>query len=115
MPDRKKTGARRETALDRRGFLKAATLAGTGALAPEVTSPATAATGAPKGAEARTALGESTDEHSPRRHTVQLASREGEHGTPPPATSKQTTCGSDFMIDVMRNVGIEYVAAIPGN
>src|SRR5689334_2628928 len=115
MPDRNSPGSRRETALDRRGFLKAATLAGTSALAPAVTSAAAAATDATKGADPRAALGESAVENVPRRHTVQLTSRQGEHGTPPPATAQRTTCGSDFMVDVMRNVGIEYVAAIPGN
>jgi thiamine pyrophosphate-dependent acetolactate synthase large subunit-like protein len=44
-----------------------------------------------------------------------MASREAEQGTPPPVTLTHASCGSDFMIDVMRNVGIEYVAAVPGN
>jgi thiamine pyrophosphate-dependent acetolactate synthase large subunit-like protein len=103
MSDRQKPLAGHEAATDRRGFLKGATLAGVGAFAEGVTSSsATAEPGeSPKG--------------PPRRHTTQLASREAEQGMPPAVTATQTTCGSDFMIDVMRNIGIDYVAAIPGN
>jgi acetolactate synthase-1/2/3 large subunit len=96
-------------AVDRCGFLKAATLAGTGVIAQGMTA------GASTGAEEGAALSDSAADALLRRHTLQLASREGEQGAPPPVTVTQTTCGSDFMIDVMRNVGIEYVAAIPGN
>ena len=109
----KKPEAGHEAAIDRRGFLKAATLAGTGALAQGVTAAAGAST--PTATKDHAAADESAAEAAPRRHTIQLASREGEHGTPPPVTATQATCGSDFMIDVLRNVGIEYVAAIPGN
>jgi thiamine pyrophosphate-dependent acetolactate synthase large subunit-like protein len=97
MSDTKRPQINPGTALDRRGFLKAATLAGTGAIAPA------AAASQPAG------------ETPPPRHTVQLASREAEQGIPPPVMVHPGSCGSDFMIDVMRNVGIEYVAAIPGN
>jgi len=88
--------------LDRRGFLKAATLAGTGAVAQTVV-----------GAEVGAAEGSTTQ--SPARHTVQITSRESEQGTPHHDGTTQTSCGSDFMVDVMRGLGIEYVAAIPGN
>ena len=97
MSDTKRPETSPGAAIDRRGFLRAATLAGTGAIVPGVSS-------SPPAGEA-----------PPRRHTVQLAAREAEQGTPPPVTVHQASCGSDFMIDVMRNVGIEYVAAIPGN
>jgi thiamine pyrophosphate-dependent acetolactate synthase large subunit-like protein len=87
--------------LDRRGFLKAATLAGTGAVAQSVvTTEVAAAENAATPAQ---------------HHTVQIASRDGEQGTPHPGGVIQTSCGSDFMVDVMRGLGIEYVAAIPGN
>src|SRR5260370_24726861 len=104
------------SALGRRGFLKAATLAGTGAYAgsgaiaqaaasPETTAPAGTK---PQGAAAAA--------KSPPRHSVQLTSRESEQGAPPHLEGpSHTTCGSDFMVDVMRNLGIDYVAAIPGN
>jgi acetolactate synthase I/II/III large subunit len=86
-----------QPSLDRRGFLKSATLAGTGALAQTVAATEIPAT------------------PSPQHHTVQIVSRESEQGAPAQDGSTQTSCGSDFMIDVMRNLGIEYVAAIPGN
>jgi acetolactate synthase-1/2/3 large subunit len=117
MRGRKRVEAGHGPAIDRRGFLKAATLAGTGAIAQGVTSAATAAHDAStsNGPTERAAQGELAGEAQPRRHTIQLASREGEQGTPPTVTATQTSCGSDFMIDVMRHVGIDYVAAIPGN
>jgi len=104
---------RTDSTLGRRKFLKAATLAGTGAIAsagaiaeaaasPEAASPSDAKAGG----TASTAKG----------HSVQLTSRESEQGAPPHLEGpSHTTCGSDFMVDVMRNLGIEYVAAIPGN
>jgi thiamine pyrophosphate-dependent acetolactate synthase large subunit-like protein len=98
------------TPLDRRGFLKAATLAGTGAVAVAKTDATAAA--------AR--VGDSIP--SSRRHTVQIVSREAEQGVPHPdgtsaqnPSATQSNCGSDVMVDVMRGLGIEYVAAIPGN
>jgi acetolactate synthase I/II/III large subunit len=92
--------------LARRGFLKAATLAGTGAIA-----------GAGNIAQAVAAPADAASkEPTPRRHSVQMTSRESEQGAPPHLEGPSlTTCGSDFMVDVMRNLGIEYVAAIPGN
>jgi hypothetical protein len=117
MPDRKSLGRRPGAAVDRRGFLKAATFAGTGALTQGVTAvaAATASASTTTGVADHTTLNESAGEPSLPRHTTQLAPREAEQGTPPPVTATQKTCGSDFMLDVMRNVGIEYVAAIPGN
>ena len=114
MRGRKKVEAGGGPAIDRRGFLKAATLAGTGAIAQGVTSAAHDASTS-NGPTERAAQGELAGEAQPRRHTIQLASREAEHGTPPTVTVTQTSCGSDFMIDVMRHLGIDYVAAIPGN
>lgn len=100
-----------ESTLDRRGFLKAATLVGTGTLTQTPVSSAAHAAAAPS---APPQPG-SPQRDAQARHTVQLTSREAEHGAPPPVTSTQTSCGSDFMVDVMRHLGIEYVAAIPGN
>jgi acetolactate synthase I/II/III large subunit len=104
MARRMKQTPEDRASLDRRGFLKAATLAGTGAVAQAVVSPDPAA-----------AATESSATAPPERHTVQIVSREGEQGAPRPDGSTQTSCGSDFMVDVMRGLGIEYVAAIPGN
>ena len=85
---------------DRRQFLQAATLAGTAAIA------APLAVGAPAGAESAAAT----------RSALERPSREAEQGTPPSGLDGvQSSCGSDFMVDVMRALGIEYVAAIPGN
>jgi len=100
MPRR--TKSTEPSAAGRRQFLKTATLAGTGALA--------AGTGTVAAAAEPT-------QAAPKKSAVQLTSRASEQGAPPPNLegATHTTCGSDFMIDVMRNLGIEYVAAIPGN
>jgi thiamine pyrophosphate-dependent acetolactate synthase large subunit-like protein len=99
MPDKKGPEFVAGGTVDRRGFLKTATLAGTGVIAPAFSAGQTAAEHHP----------------APRLHTVQLTSRDAEQGNPPPVGATQSNCGSDFMVDVMRHVGIEYVAAIPGN
>ncbi len=103
-----------QSALGRRGFLKAATLAGTGAIAGA--GSIAGAVASPDGASTKATPVVDAAANSPPRHTVQITSRESEQGTPPHLEGPtHTTCGSDFMVDVMRNLGIEYVAAIPGN
>jgi acetolactate synthase-1/2/3 large subunit len=97
MPRRTKQTVGERASVDRRGFLKAATLAGTGAMAQVVAAEAPAPA------------------NSPERHSVQVVMREAEQGAPRPDGTTQTSCGSDFMVDVMRGLGIDYVAAIPGN
>jgi acetolactate synthase-1/2/3 large subunit len=115
MPRRRNSKDAERSALGRRGFLKAATLAGTGALAgagaiAQGTSPEGTAPAGPK------PEGAAAGAKSPPHHSVQLTSRESEQGAPPHLEGpSHTTCGSDFMVDVMRNLGIDYVAAIPGN
>lgn len=42
-------------------------------------------------------------------------SRQAEQGAPPPVGPAQAACGSDYMVDVFRDLGIEYLAAVPGN
>lgn len=95
-----------QSAVGRRKFLKAATLAGTGAIAA-----GTAAVGA------AVAAGTTSAAAASKKSPVQITSRDSEQGAPSPNLegATHTTCGSDFMVDVMRNLGIEYVAAIPGN
>ncbi|MEA3176930.1 MAG: acetolactate synthase large subunit [Gammaproteobacteria bacterium] len=114
MPRRTKSKDTEPSALGRRGFLKAATLAGTGAIASAgaiVQAVASPDDASKKGAPAADAAAK-----SPPSHGVQITSRESEQGAPPHLEGPtHTTCGSDFMVDVMRNLGIEYVAAIPGN
>ena len=85
----------------RRKFLKGATLAGAGALT------------APLAASAQ-------DKRAPtpaRAPSIPPApNREAERGTPPdiqPLT--QSTSGGDFMVDVMRGLGIEHAAAFVGS
>ena len=114
MPRRTKSTDTEQSALGRRGFLKAATLAGTGAIA-SAGAIAQAVAG-PDGAQTKDAPAADAAAKSPPRHAVQITSRESEQGAPPHLEGPtHTTCGSDFMVDVMRNLGIEYVAAIPGN
>ena len=99
MPESGRDPDESATTINRRCFLKAATLVGTAAAAPGV------------GVAAGASVGEATS----TRPVVQLTPRAAEQGPPPPVTSVQSSCGSDFMVDVMRHLGIEYVAAIPGN
>jgi acetolactate synthase-1/2/3 large subunit len=105
MSRRVKHRSDERAALDRRSFLKAATLAGTGAVAQSMASTSPADTATTKGATTPTS----------QLHTLQIASRDAEQGAPHPDGTTQTSCGSDFMVDVLRGLGIEYVAAIPGN
>src|SRR3569833_1630678 len=98
MPRRTKRSE--QAAVDRRKFLKAATLAGTGALA--------AGTGAVGAAE--------TTAPAARKSAVQIISRAKEQGAPAPIERPtHTTCGSDNKDEDKRNHGNEFVAAIPGN
>ncbi len=84
----------------RRAFLKSATLAGAGALTAPLAVPAAKA-----------------QDTVPRASSIPATpNREAERGTPPdiqPIT--QTSCGSDFMVDVMRGLGIEHAAAFVGS
>src|SRR2546423_45212 len=50
------------------------------------------------------------------RRTAPIQSGRAE-GTPPPEVDALTTehCGSDFMVDVLRSLDLEYVCANPGS
>jgi acetolactate synthase-1/2/3 large subunit len=86
-----------ELAVDRRGFLKAATLAGAGALATPLTAKAQGA--AP-----------------PASSIPPAPNREAERGTPSDSLEPtQSSSGGDFMVDVMRGLGIEHAAAFVGS
>src|SRR6185312_13980016 len=39
----------------------------------------------------------------------------GAEATPRPEGGTNASCGSDYMVDVVRSLGIEYFAATPGN
>ena len=92
-----------EFSVGRRGFLKRATLAGAGAL--------TAPLAAPIAAGAQTnALAAHVPSIPP------APNREAERGMPADVQPEtQSTSGADFMIDVMRGLGIEHAAAFVGS
>jgi acetolactate synthase-1/2/3 large subunit len=80
----------------RRGFLKSAALAGVAAAAAPITAEAlTQAPGRPQG-------------------RVPLPVLAAEVGTPKEEPITQSTGGSDFMVDVIKSLGVEYLAANPG-
>src|SRR5262245_41782966 len=83
--------------LKRRGFLKGAGLAGAAA----ITAPLKAAAAAQAPA--------------PARAPVPMPDRAAEAGTPPAEVMTQTSCGSDFMIDCLKSLGFEYMAANPAS
>lgn len=89
-----------ERRVGRRAFLKGATMAGAGALTAPLATPAAKA-----------------QDTAPRASSIPATpNREAERGTPPdiqPLT--QTSCGADFMVDVMRGLGIEHTAAFVGS
>ena len=85
---------------DRRSFLKGAALGGAGAIAAPL-----AAKAQPEGDVAAPA----------QARTPPRPNQAAEQGRPPPAAPEAGLAGSDYMVDVMRGLGIEYVAAIPGN
>lgn len=81
----------------RGGFLKGVAVAGTAAIA----APVAAAAQAPP---------------APRAPSVPpVPSPVGERGTPADDGQTQSTSVSDYMVDVMKTLGIEYVAAMPGS
>src|ERR1700760_3456323 len=85
-----------EGMVGRRAFLKKATLAGAGALAAPLTAPVTA--------KAQSA--------TPPAHAPSIPptpDREAERGMPADAQPiTQSSSGADFMLDVMRGLGIEH-------
>jgi acetolactate synthase-1/2/3 large subunit len=92
-----------EPKLGRRNFLKGAALGGVAAavtvpgvaLAAEQAAEAGAAAKAPAGPAPRPTT---ADEHTDRSENLVYAS-----------------CGGDYMVDVIRGLGMEYFAAVPGN
>jgi acetolactate synthase-1/2/3 large subunit len=92
---KRKTGRGETPSVARRNFLKGATLAGAGALAAAQAQPS-----AP-----------------PKAPTIPAApNRQAERGTPLDHVGEtQSSSGGDFMVDVMRGLGIEHVAAFCGS
>src|SRR5512140_1425417 len=99
MPRRTSRSNEQRNAVGRREFLKTATLAGTGAVTQGVIATEVKA-------------GENVGADAPQRRPVQIVSRGSEQGAPPSVGITQDSCGSDFMVDVMRGLNIDYVAAI---
>src|SRR2546430_15057480 len=85
----------RNFSADRRKFLKGAAVAGAATLA----TPGQQAVAAPA-----------------RRVTAPLQDPRGETGTPPEVEVLTADhCGSDFMVDVIKSLDIEYFCANPGS
>ncbi len=92
----------------RRNFLKSAALGGAAAAA----APLSAAQAATAKASTKAAPGSVRNSTSIRPG----ASQEQECAVPPQATGMvQMTCGSDYMVDALKHVGIEHIVAIPGS
>lgn len=92
----------------RRNFLKSATLGG--AL---MAAPLASANAAPSAAN-DLRLKSKTARNSTSVHP--LSTTEQECAVPPPNMGgPQMTCGSDYMVDALRHVGIEHIIAIPGS
>lgn len=87
-----------EPSIGRRSFLKATAAGATGAA----------------GAAALPASARAQGETGKARQAPPVPRPEGD---PPKAspTTRQQSCGSDYMVDVMRGMGIEYLAAVTGN
>jgi acetolactate synthase-1/2/3 large subunit len=88
----------------RRGFLKGAALGGVAAVAAPVVSAAQTAN--PEGGPPK------ADPSKPR--PVAPAPR-SEESTVRPEGVTYSSCGGDYMVDVLRSLNIEYFAATPGN
>src|SRR5881397_3120538 len=85
----------RKFSADRRKFLKGAAVAGAATLA---------------------APGETAVARPAARATAPLQDPRAETGTPPEADVLTTDhCGSDFMVDVIKSLDIEYFCANPGS
>ena len=90
-----------ELAVGRRTFLKKATLAGAGALTAPLATPAVAQDKTP----------------APRAPSIPpVPNQDAERGAPIDVQeTTQSSSGADFMLDVMRGLGIEHAAAFVGS
>ncbi len=94
-------------AVSRRGFLKGAALGGAGAIAAPVVAHVAAATQASDQRQLPPAPDQASEQGDPANEAAQR----------PRLTSSAAggLPGSDYMVDVMRSLGIEYVAFVPGD
>src|SRR5689334_3104029 len=94
------------TRLARRRFLKGAALGSVAAVAaPVVAAQAEEAGGASVG----------KDSGSPDQARAASAIASSQEFTPRDQSVTYSSCGGDYMVDVLRSLGIEYFAATPGN
>ena len=99
-------------AIGRRRFLKGATLGGAAAIAtPMVAQAAQTPTPPPAGA-AEAGLPAPA---GGARSVPAVPNQQAEQGRPEPEGKTQKSVGSDYMVDVLRGLGIEYMAAVPSN
>ena len=92
----------------RRRFLKSAALGGVAAVAAPVISAQTEEAGLTSSVERPPRV----DASQPRPAAPNARSEEA---TPRDASATYSSCGGDYMVDVLRSLGIEHFAATPGN
>jgi thiamine pyrophosphate-dependent acetolactate synthase large subunit-like protein len=103
-------------ALGRRRFLKGATLGGAAAIA----APMVASAQAPGAADpetapaARSAPGPGGPPGT-QRSVPAVPNQQAEQGRPEAEPKTQKSVGSDYMVEVLRSMGVEYMAAVPSN
>jgi len=94
--------------LERRRFLKSAALGGVAAIAAPVGRGQAEEAGVVSSGQAPAKV----DASQPRPATPHQGSEEA---TPRDESLTYSSCGGDYMVDVLRSLGIEYFAATPGN
>ena len=94
--------------LARRHFLTSAALGGVAAVAGTVASAQTGAASAASSTETQSKV----DPSQPRPAAPTPRSEES---TSRDESLTYSSCGGDYMVDVLRSLGIEYFAATPGN
>jgi thiamine pyrophosphate-dependent acetolactate synthase large subunit-like protein len=99
--------AKKDTpAVGRRGFLKGAALGGVAAIAAPATGIA---------AEGRAPRQDPTPATNQSTERLQTPAPTRDETTNRPLGKVYDSCGGDYMVDVIRSLGIEYFAAVPGN
>ncbi len=96
--------------LARRHFLKSAALGGVAAVATPLARAQTEESGV--GASSSGETQPRVDPSQPRPATPHPRSEEA---TPRDQSLTYSSCGGDYMVDVLRSLGVEYFAATPGN
>jgi acetolactate synthase-1/2/3 large subunit len=102
------TGAR----LARRRFLKSAALGGVAAVAGPVARTQTRAQTEESG---EASSGEKPPKVDPSQARPGTRHQRSEEATPRDQSVTYSSCGGDYMVDVLRSLGIEHFAATPGN